>query len=463
MNQKIYIFYCLLLNSSLIFAEHEPTRACANDITTSCTITQSGNYRLANDITGPIVIAADNVYLSLENYAISSNNYGIIIENQENIQITNGIIQNNSQAGIFVVSCTHISLESIDFLSNVTALFVQESVEIIIQESLFTKNTSDAIIFLQSTNNVTIKKAQAIWNIISQSGACIYCNQTNNITIDTLYANNNTANNDSTILRSAMAEDISIINSYFDNNVGSDLITEFDDCSNIELKNCQMFDNITDLGIMLFLTTTGISIDDVKISSNVCQSYVLNSYDCHDFRVENTTIRENVSLTCCEHTDSNNIIYQNCKLLSNQATNILQFSNGTNNTINGCELNSNASPTTLNAILYEAIENSATINSLIYSNKATNACTGILFDDCTNCTMQNNIVSNNVGSSSTGIQINDAGGNLSTTAFSNTCMGHTTNYVVNPGSIFLTAYDRSAGTFNPTPSPHTNQHNVSAI
>src|SRR5262245_20335808 len=82
------------------------TSGDANTILAPATITSPGNYRLARDISGPIVIASDNVNIDLENHVLTGQPSGITASSQANITIKNGVITGASQAGVFISTCT---------------------------------------------------------------------------------------------------------------------------------------------------------------------------------------------------------------------------------------------------------------------------------------------------------------------------------------------------------------------
>jgi len=124
-------------------------------LTGPTTITQEGKYTLCNDMVGPIIIATDNVFLHLNNFAIKTPIAGsiqvgaiIIQAGCKNIEINGGRIQgpledaiktkslsnNNSHfAGIIVAKgARHISLIELDFIHLDTGIVYQGEQEDII-------------------------------------------------------------------------------------------------------------------------------------------------------------------------------------------------------------------------------------------------------------------------------------------------------------------------------------------
>ncbi len=53
------------------------------------TLTIPGNYRLGNDISGPIVIDTDNVEIDLENRTITGGINSVSVSNHQNVTIKN--------------------------------------------------------------------------------------------------------------------------------------------------------------------------------------------------------------------------------------------------------------------------------------------------------------------------------------------------------------------------------------
>ena len=123
-------------------------------LTGPTTITQEGKYTLCNDMVGPIIIATDNVFLNLNNFAIKTPTAGsiqvgaiIIQAGCKNIEINGGRIQgpledttktkslgnNSSFAGIIVAKgARHVSLIELDFIHLDTGIVYQGEQEAII-------------------------------------------------------------------------------------------------------------------------------------------------------------------------------------------------------------------------------------------------------------------------------------------------------------------------------------------
>ena len=88
---KHSLLFLILVFVAPCFANPIPSGAGLS-IVAPTTITVPGNYRLANDIVGTITIAADNVFLDLENKKITAGFNGIVVSGQTEITIKNGTI-----------------------------------------------------------------------------------------------------------------------------------------------------------------------------------------------------------------------------------------------------------------------------------------------------------------------------------------------------------------------------------
>lgn len=81
-------------------------------------ITQSGVYCLTQDVTttgSALVIDADNVVLDLNGFTMSGGVNVIVATGHTDLQIINGKIDGTTSAGIFLTTCTTVTIENIDF------------------------------------------------------------------------------------------------------------------------------------------------------------------------------------------------------------------------------------------------------------------------------------------------------------------------------------------------------------
>lgn len=128
-------------------------------------ISQPGSYCLVNDIVGTITIAADRVFLDLNEKTISGAFNGIEIDTQEVITIHNGIIKDNSGDGIFIESCTNVQIENVVLSGNTHGVFAQRSDCIELNDCVFDSQVSDGIRFSE------INSSQIINNKIRANGS----------------------------------------------------------------------------------------------------------------------------------------------------------------------------------------------------------------------------------------------------------------------------------------------------
>ena len=113
-------------------------------ITEPTTITSPGSYKLAHNIDGQIVIAANNVSLDLNNYNISGTDHGIIVNNSaQHVEIENGnigpITAGNGievEAGCFDITMRHLHIFQCETAINITG-----SVGIVLNECIFFQNS----------------------------------------------------------------------------------------------------------------------------------------------------------------------------------------------------------------------------------------------------------------------------------------------------------------------------------
>ncbi|MEX0940016.1 MAG: hypothetical protein WDZ41_01520 [Candidatus Babeliales bacterium] len=145
--------YFLLCYPLLLQANPIPSGS-GMSVVAPATISQPGNYRLANDIVGTVTIDADNVDFCLENHVISGgfNNIEVLPEH-ENVFIHNGVIQEATNRGIFINTCTNITIANIDFIQNFTVIDAQTTVCIFIENCSFRNNTDQSILYSNITNS----------------------------------------------------------------------------------------------------------------------------------------------------------------------------------------------------------------------------------------------------------------------------------------------------------------------
>ncbi len=117
----ILVSKIIVLDSTIDLLDKQIDLCAPVAITSSTTITASGPYCLANDITdGPIIIDADVVTLDLNCYQIINSDTGVIIDNgKSDILIKNGIIgggTTQTKTGISSVCNNRVHLEDLHII-----------------------------------------------------------------------------------------------------------------------------------------------------------------------------------------------------------------------------------------------------------------------------------------------------------------------------------------------------------
>ncbi len=108
------------------------------------TITQSGYYCIAEDLTGTgpflITINAPNVELNLSGHTLDLSNTGLVgieINNSTNVRIINGIIKSSTSSGIHIGNSSQkVTLDNVTLLQCATGIQAEDSNTIVIKNSL---------------------------------------------------------------------------------------------------------------------------------------------------------------------------------------------------------------------------------------------------------------------------------------------------------------------------------------
>ena len=132
---KRSFLFLILVFTAQCFANPIPS-STALSIVEPTTITVPGNYRLANDISGTLTIAADDVCLNLENRKISGGVNNIEVTGHSNVSIKNGVIEGATR-GILIDTCTDIEIHNVDFIDNGTGLLIITTTCVTVDESTF--------------------------------------------------------------------------------------------------------------------------------------------------------------------------------------------------------------------------------------------------------------------------------------------------------------------------------------
>lgn len=134
-------------------------------ISTPTVITVPGIYILANDIHGTITIDADNVVLILNHKKVTGGTQGVVINNCTNVIVTNGAIDQIGVRGITIKNATNVKVSGVDFNNSPTAIFIQESNSVTVQECTI-RNQTAAGIYAETMQLSTIANSRFFKNIV---------------------------------------------------------------------------------------------------------------------------------------------------------------------------------------------------------------------------------------------------------------------------------------------------------
>ncbi len=257
------------------------------------TISQPGSYCLTQDIMGTVTIAADRVFLNLNEKTISGGTNGIEVSNQEDVFIRNGIIKNMKTDGILIDTCTNVTISDIEFIASAAGITVLTTTCVRIEHCTFREHTSDTIC-LDNTNNGQIIGNKAINN----TGVGIVLNSS----VENMIAQNTCNNNNNGIFLSSSSNNTLLEN--ICNNNGNDGINLFSSSNNNTLSKNTCNDNGLS-GIDLS------SSDNNTLSENACNN---NSTDGIRLASSDDNI---ISKNMCNKNTDDGINISNAASLSN--------------------------------------------------------------------------------------------------------------------------------------------------
>lgn len=165
-------------------------------ITTPTTITTQGIYCLNNNITGPIVVQANDVLVNLNNYVVTGNMS--IAASQARVTIENGVVNNNGAQGNAILvnaGATDIMLANLYAKNAQVGIHCSQVSNTFIRHCSLTQNTTG--IELDSSTEVTIDNCVAFANThagfdLVTSSSCVLLNSKADATGK---GNNNVLNN----------------------------------------------------------------------------------------------------------------------------------------------------------------------------------------------------------------------------------------------------------------------------
>lgn len=123
----------------------------------SAILNSSGVYTVANDFVGTITIAADNVILDLNYKTITGDGPAIVVEDQRNFRIKNGVIAGSGVCGIVFDRVADAEVRAVNFNNNaVVGLFVTTSTCVVVHDCNFTEN-DEGMRFENSNSSVVFE------------------------------------------------------------------------------------------------------------------------------------------------------------------------------------------------------------------------------------------------------------------------------------------------------------------
>lgn len=154
-------------------------------------ITQPGSYCLVEDVTGSLVIDADDVCLLLNGHTMTGASNVIEVAGHNNIFILgSGVIKGGSPNGILMTTCTTVAVQDVFFEGNETGLQFDDVHGIRLNNLSFTGHTTVSMIFANGSCNGKIVCVNIFDNPASLG---IDVNGSFNLVFDTCrYSNNNT-------------------------------------------------------------------------------------------------------------------------------------------------------------------------------------------------------------------------------------------------------------------------------
>lgn len=391
------------------------TASCACDvgipISAPTTITQPGTYCLINDITGAIIIDADNVVLLMNNKTVSGGvPSNISATGHTDITIQDGNVSNGSSFGIDIDTCTNVRILNVDFSNEPAGLQVLTTTGIIIDHCTFSNHVDllagSFVVNFSNDNNVQFTNSSITFN---QTNNAVNILNSFNVNCDHVEANNNTINNVGALINSINSKNLLFTQCHANNNngdIGNGFIIAFGNdvtmiecsvnqnnntsvsgsgfsalelaiCSQGVVRQCQTNNNSSTIG-----NTKGLLIfaaDNIVLESHTaCANSALSSAiggivigNCHNITAIQCQANDNSSLSLSNGIladSSQEIIFRKCMANNNRST----------------------SPTSGNSIGFE--------NS---------TCNDVVYDHCISCSNQSNSNSS----------LNFAAGFFSTTSF----------------------------------------------
>ncbi|MGE0206554.1 MAG: hypothetical protein AB7R69_01770 [Candidatus Babeliales bacterium] len=366
------------------------------------TISNSGYYCVQNNIAGTITIAADNVIIDLNNKVLTGN---IVATSRTNVKVINGSIEGGGSIGINATTCNGVVVDQVSFSGKAGSVLATTSTCIVVTNCNFEGDT--AIPFECSNSNA-----------------------------------------------------IEVNNCKFSSNTGVNIIRLSSGSYGATLSNLIINNNIPSGGILRALefdTSFGAVVNNALISENTATSTVIGFYSTQS----NSAIFQNglISNNTAQHvrgaliSSSQDIIVRENSITDNNGSLSavgVEDQSGLKTLVERCFIATNSSSGFCRGVMFIATATSCVIGNTIISNQG-NPGGGIVFvGTLAGNFIQANIIENNTGASSVGIEHPAVPPAILSVFWSNSCFGQTSNFspVSFAALIPITTFTISTGLFS---------------
>jgi hypothetical protein len=259
------MFYC-----ATSVANPVPCGSTLAIVAAPVTISNSGNYKVSQDIAGTITIDADNVHLDLNHKRLTAGAFGIVVTaGHQDITISNGIIESASVNGIDISGAVNVLVQKIDFVSNSIGVLVVTTTGITIDSCTFRGHTTNCVRISEATgsavSNCIMEQNVGPQEILVDKGHCFHFQ---NVEI----CNNSFSGGTYDAIRLNDSQDIRFFDCTASLNTGDAEVNiyRFNTCNNIETYRCDALDNKTSSTLS---TIRGFfMVDSKNILFDLCQS-----------------------------------------------------------------------------------------------------------------------------------------------------------------------------------------------
>lgn len=229
------------------------------------TITTSGDWCLADNVQGTIVIDASSVCLDLNCHIIDANgaDNAITAGGQQSLKIFNGTVTNATDAGIDLVSCEDVTVSSINFVNNTDISLYIHSALVGACPSFTVSNPSQGILvencnitggnramLFRGCNELHVEACDVYENVNTIANAVVSIEHCNDVVFEEVLVNNNT--------KAVPSQGTGPL--LFEGPETAVMLVQSSD--NVQIRNCQTNSNTASIvGAMITLQVTGIEFD----------------------------------------------------------------------------------------------------------------------------------------------------------------------------------------------------------